>query len=72
LEKIEFKVRNIHCGGCVKTIQSALLSVPGVQSVEIDIPTGRVCVQGDNLNGDPLSVMMAMVAKLTELGYPRV
>lgn len=69
MEKIEFKVKNIHCGGCVKTIQSALRSVSGVQSVEIDIPTGRVCVQGDNLNDDQLAAMMT---KLTELGYPRV
>lgn len=69
MEKIEFKVRNIHCGGCVKTIQSALRSMPGVQSVEIDIPTGRVCVQGDNLGTDQ---QVTMLAKLTELGYPRV
>ena len=59
-----FKVQNVKCGGCAKAIQDGLGGMAGVDSVEVDIESGTVTVNGDALDRAALS------AKLGELGYP--
>ncbi|MDH5180622.1 MAG: heavy-metal-associated domain-containing protein [Gammaproteobacteria bacterium] len=59
-----FKVMNVKCGGCASNIQTNLTQLPGVATVEVDIATGTVEVQGEGLNHTTL------ITKLAELGYP--
>lgn len=59
-----FTVKNVKCGGCVKTIQDGLRALPGVAAVEVVIDGGKVTVEGDRLERAQLA------AKLSELGYP--
>ena len=61
---IELKVRNVKCGGCAKTIQDGLAELPGVSAVQVDIDSGRVRVEGENLD------RVRIAARLAELGYP--
>lgn len=59
-----FTVQNVKCGGCSSAIESGIGEMAGVSSVAVDIATGVVNVDGDNLNRGELS------SKLAELGYP--
>jgi copper chaperone len=59
-----FTVKNVKCGGCVKTIQDGLRTLSGVAAVDVVIDGGQVTVEGDPLDRAQLS------AKLSELGYP--
>lgn len=57
-------VENIKCGGCARTIENNLNKVPEIQSVAIDVETGMVTVEGENLQRD------ALIKTLLSLGYP--
>ena len=59
-----FQVQNVKCGGCASAIQSGLGSIEGVSSVEVEVASGTVTVNGSALSRKSLS------AKLSELGYP--
>lgn len=62
--RIEIRVKNVKCGGCVKTIQDGLGEIAGVTSVEVDIPTGMVTVEAET------DIRSETEAKLAALGYP--
>lgn len=58
-------VPDISCEHCVKTINGALGAVPGVESVNTDIPTRSV-----QLRYDPSQVSMEQIeATLDDAGY---
>jgi copper chaperone len=58
-------VPDISCEHCVKTINGALGAVPGVESVNTDIPTKSV-----QLRYDPSQVSMEQIeATLDDAGY---
>jgi copper chaperone len=59
-----FTVQNVKCGGCVTAITNGLSGLDGIDAVEVDIPSGRVTVNGSALQRE------ALVVKLAELGYP--
>ena len=62
---IYLEVQGMSCGGCVKSVTSALTRLPGVSTVDVDLQGGHVTVNGDlPLGGDPL------VLALTAAGYP--
>ena len=58
-------VENIKCGGCVNSITKALLTIPGVETVNIDQDNQQVTV--DTLTANDRE---AIVKKLAGLGYP--
>ena len=65
MNTVHLEVRGMRCGGCVKNVSAALTALPGVRTVEVDLPTGHVTVNGDLAQGgDPL------VHALTAAGYP--
>jgi copper chaperone CopZ len=64
MEELELRVRNVKCGGCASAIQDGLLSMPGVESIEVDITTGMVRISGADFD------TTAIETKLGELGYP--
>ena len=59
-----FSVQNVKCGGCASNIRNGLGALPGVASVEVEVASGTVVVQGDNLS------RAVLAQKLAELGYP--
>jgi copper chaperone CopZ len=56
----------ISCGGCANSIKRSLGSIPGVQTVEVDIPGKNVTVAYDatQLTDNDLR------ARLEKAGYP--
>lgn len=59
-----FVAQNIKCGGCVTRVREGLLTLSGIDTVEVDIPSGRVTVSG------PAASRPTIHTKLAELGYP--
>lgn len=66
MQTLEIIVSNVKCGGCVSNIQQGLRSIAGVQEIAVDIPQGRVTIQGDALDESVIR------DKLAALGYPPV
>ena len=65
MSTIHLQVQGMSCGGCVKSVTAALKPLPGVQTVEVDLPAGHVTVNGDfPQGGDPLALAV------TAAGYP--
>ncbi len=47
MERVELTVEGMTCGGCVKSIQNALQSRPGVSKAEADLASKRVAIDFD-------------------------
>lgn len=59
----QIAVENIKCGGCMNSIQTALLKLNGIENVMIDKATETITITG--------TVERALVLeKLNDLGYP--
>lgn len=58
-----FNVPGMSCEHCTRAVSEALSSVPGVHSVEVDLATKLVRVEGDDLD-DP-----ALRTAIEEAGY---
>ena len=63
-ETLQIMAQNIKCGGCASAIENGLKPLSGVEQVTIEIDSGRVTVDGDNLSEQQIR------DKLAELGYP--
>lgn len=59
-------VPDISCGGCANAIKRSLGSVPGVQTVEVDIPGKNIAVEYDNSQLNDIDLR----ARLEKAGYP--
>lgn len=60
MEVVELNVQGMRCGACVKHVTKALMSVPGVAHVDVDLAQGRARVEGDLRAGsEPLIVALA-------------
>lgn len=57
------KVENIKCGGCMKSIKTALMKLNGVENVSIDQDTETVTVDGT-------AERATLIQALSKLGYP--
>ena len=64
MESKTFKVPNIGCNGCIRSIQNEVALVPGVASVKADLPTKMVTV---TFEGG--ATWDAIKAKLVEIEY---
>lgn len=56
----------ISCGGCANAIKKAVGKLPGVQSVEVDVPTQTVTVKHDAASAPKSAVVEAM----DKAGFP--
>jgi copper chaperone len=63
--KQQYLVENIKCGGCINSINNALKKIPEIESIDVDLETGRITITG---NPDHDKV----VKKLNEMGYPEL
>lgn len=65
MSTIHLEVQGMSCGGCVKSVTTALTGLQGVSTVNVDLQAGHVTVNGDLSQGaDPL------VLVLNAAGYP--
>lgn len=60
----EISVENIKCGGCANTISTKLNALTIVDSCDIDIEKGLVCITGDEAGRNQVTQL------LLKLGYP--
>ena len=47
MEKVEFKVEGMDCGGCVKSVTRMLNGVAGVSSVDVSLEQAKAAVEFD-------------------------
>jgi copper chaperone len=47
VEKVEFKVEGMDCGGCVKSVTRMLNGVAGVTSVDVSLEAAKAAVEFD-------------------------
>ncbi len=47
MEKVEFKVEGMDCGGCVKSVTRMLNGVAGVTSVDVSLEGAKAAVEFD-------------------------
>ena len=64
LRQSEFSVPSIHCGACIRTIETALDGMPGIVSSRVNLSGKRVTVRWRDGESIP-----AMVHRMVELGY---
>lgn len=62
-DTITYKVPDMTCGHCRKAVSEELTQVPGVASVDVDLDTKLVAVQGEQLDDS------ALRAAIEEAGY---
>ena len=58
------QVENVKCDGCANAIRDALLTLPGIDDIEVDIDSGSVNIHGEGYNDKEIQ------SKLNDLGYP--
>lgn len=60
--KTELNITGMSCDHCVKAVESALQSVPGVTQVRVDLSGAKATVEGQ-------ASQEAMIAAVVEEGY---
>jgi copper chaperone CopZ len=63
METREYTVPGMSCGHCKAAVTEEITSVPGVESVDVDLDTKLVVVRGEGLADD------ALRAAIEEAGY---
>lgn len=58
-----YNVPGMHCGHCERAVSGELSAVPGVRSVDVELETKLVTVQGEDLDDG------ALRAAIDEAGY---
>ena len=64
MSSLTINAQNIKCGGCASAIQAGLADMAGIDKVDVDVTSGDVTIEGNDLNLDTIP------QKLAELGYP--
>jgi P-type Cu2+ transporter len=64
--KLSMFVDNLHCAACIRTIEAALTTKPGVVNARVNMSTRRIKVawRGDQLSGQQIA------ETVSQLGYP--
>lgn len=61
------QVENLKCGGCASTIKKGLISLDGIDSVDIEIESSEITIPSENEE-----VIASAIKKLSSMGYPQV
>lgn len=61
--QLTYTVSGMSCGHCEKAVTVEITQLDGVQGVDVDLPTGRVIVDGPDLDD------AAIRAAIDEAGY---
>ncbi|MEN8124214.1 MAG: heavy metal-associated domain-containing protein [Bacteroidota bacterium] len=60
-------ILNLKCKGCVNTVKKGLLSIKGVNEIDVDLENSKVIVPTDNKD-----ILIEVKAKLSKMGYPEL
>ena len=60
---IIYTVQDMSCGHCERAVSGGLMSIPGVEAVDVDLAGKRVTVHGEDLDD------AALRAAIEEAGY---
>ncbi len=63
---LDLAVENARCAACIARIEDGVKRLPGVNSVRLNLSTGRVAVKFEG----PDDTAVAIIRTLDELGYP--
>jgi len=63
IERAEFIVPDMSCEHCRRAVTEALMALPAVASVQVDLGSKRVAVEGEGLDD------AALRAAIIEAGY---
>ncbi len=61
------EIVNLKCGGCVNTVKKGVLSIEGINEVEVDLEASKVTIP----TSDEKLIEEAKV-KLSKMGYPEI
>ncbi len=61
------EIVNLKCGGCVNTVKKGVLSIEGINEVEVDLDASKVIIP----TSDEKLIEEAK-AKLSKMGYPEI
>ena len=61
------EILNLKCGGCVNTVKKGLLSIDGIEVVEVDLENSNVMIPTEDEQ-----VLIQVKAKLSKMGYPEI
>lgn len=57
--ELTYTVPEMTCGGCRRSVTDTLNRLPGVESVDIDLPSRRVAVRGQGIDDDTVRAAIA-------------
>ncbi len=55
----EYTVSGMTCSHCVMSVREEVSEVAGVQSVDVDLASGRLTVTGENVSDDAVKSVVA-------------
>ena len=61
------EIVNLKCNGCINTVKKGVLSIEGVNGVEVDLDASKVIVPTDNEK-----IIIQVKEKLSKMGYPEL
>lgn len=61
------QIENLKCGGCANTIKKGILSISGINNVDINLDNSEV-----NIDSDDASILKTVKEKLSKMGYPEM
>ena len=61
------EIVNLKCNGCVNTVKKGVLSIEGIDTVEVDLDASKVIVATEDQK-----LIDEVKAKLSKMGYPEV
>jgi P-type Cu2+ transporter len=56
-------VENMHCGNCLRTIETALAALPGVQSARVNLSARRVAILSESATTSPESFVTTLASR---------
>ena len=67
-KRLTLAIENMHCGGCLKSVERAALGVPGVASARANLAAKRVSVAFDGGRAGEVDVIDALAARRLRRG----
>jgi copper chaperone CopZ len=61
------EIVNLKCGGCVNTVKKGLLSIEGLNEVEVDLENSKVMIPTEDEQ-----ILIKVKEKLSKMGYPEL
>ncbi|BDH60502.1 hypothetical protein MTP04_06320 [Lysinibacillus sp. PLM2] len=63
MDQITLKVKGMTCGGCKKSVETGVASLPGVERVNVELDTGKVEVSYNEGQVDIIQIKSAIQNK---------